>query len=138
MPMIEVIQSLSVALGIGLMMGAERERRKSTRTAPMAAGIRTFAMASVSGALAMQLGGVPLLAVLLASVALYTALSYWRSRDDDDPGLTTEIALMIAVLLGAKSLSAPTLAGGLAVVVTVLLAVRQQLQDLGDLQPKVD
>lgn len=130
MPMIEVIQSLSVALGIGLMMGAERERRKSTRTAPMAAGIRTFAMASVSGALAMQLGGIPLLAVLLASVALYTALSYWRSRDDDDPGLTTEIALMIAVLLGAKSLSAPTLAGGLAVVVTVLLAVRQPLHRL--------
>lgn len=127
MLMADIARNLFIALGIGLLMGAERERRKSMRKTAQAAGIRTFALAALSGALALHLGGVLLLCILLACVALYTALSYWRSRDDDDPGLTTEIGLILAVLLGAQALTAPALAGGLAVLVTGLLALRQPL-----------
>ena len=107
-------------------MGAERERRNAHRTVPNVAGIRTFTLAALMGALAMHLGGVLLLGVTVAAVALYTAIGYWRSQNDKDLGLTTEIALLAAVLLGAQSLTAPALAGGLAVIVTALLALRRR------------
>ena len=43
------------------------------------------------------------------------------------PGLTTEIALVLTVLLGGLSTQQPALAGGLAVTVAVLLAARTRL-----------
>ncbi|MEY5007243.1 MAG: hypothetical protein RL764_559 [Pseudomonadota bacterium] len=136
MPSATILQSLLIALGIGLLMGAERERRKSRRKTPATAGIRTFAVASLSGALAMHLGGVLLLSIMLASTAAYAAIGYWRSRDED-AGLTTECALLAAVLLGAQSLTAPALAGGIAVLLTVLLAVRDPLHRfVGDVMTK--
>jgi len=55
---------LSVALGIGLLIGAERERRKGSGPTRGAAGIRTFAVASLLGAVAVLLGGELVLAVV--------------------------------------------------------------------------
>jgi uncharacterized membrane protein YhiD involved in acid resistance len=48
--------SMLVALGIGLLIGAERERRKGVGPGRAAAGIRTFAITSVLGAVSMRLG----------------------------------------------------------------------------------
>jgi asparagine N-glycosylation enzyme membrane subunit Stt3 len=91
--------NLAVALGIGLLIGLERERSKGEGPTRRPAGIRTFALASLLGAVATHLGGTLLLAVALAGVIALTALSYLRSHDTDH-GLTTEIGLLIAPLLG--------------------------------------
>ena len=121
--------NFSVALGIGLLIGLERERSKGEGPARGPAGIRTFALASLLGALAMHLGGFVLLAVALASGALLTGLSYARTRQTD-PGLTTETGLLIVPLLGALAMSAPMLAAGLAVVVAVVFAAKAPLHGL--------
>ena len=47
---------LAVALGIGLLLGAERERRMSTRQRRDSAGLRTFALVSLLGGIAQQTG----------------------------------------------------------------------------------
>jgi uncharacterized membrane protein (DUF4010 family) len=47
--------------------------------------------------------------------------------NEEDPGLTTEIALTVTVLLGGLSMQRPALAAGLGVVVVVLLAVKSRL-----------
>ena len=57
---------------------------------------------------------------------MLTAVAYWRARDDD-PGLTSEIALVLTVLLGGLSMQNPELAAGLGVTVAVLLAARSPL-----------
>ena len=49
---------ICVALGIGLLAGAERERKKDTGPDRSAAGIRTFTIASLMGAISMALGGI--------------------------------------------------------------------------------
>lgn len=117
-----------MALGIGLLIGAERERRKAQRPSPSsAAGLRTFSVATLAGALSLAVGGPMLLAVVAAAVAAFAALSYWRARTDDDPGLTTEIALVLAVLVGALAVPEPKLAAGVGVVVVILLAARTPL-----------
>ncbi|MGE0559596.1 MAG: MgtC/SapB family protein [Burkholderiales bacterium] len=117
---------LAVALGIGLMIGLERERRKGAGPARSVAGIRTFAVAALLGAVGMMLGGEILLAVVAGSVAVLTAIGYHRTLRDD-PGLTTEIALLLTLLLGALAMHQPPLAAGLAVVLVVLLAARNRI-----------
>lgn len=119
---------LLVALGIGLLIGAERERRKRDQASPGAAGIRTFTAAALAGAVSLQLGGSVLLAVTIAIVGLLVALSYWATRHGADLGLTTEIALVLTALLGALATRAPGLAAMTAAVTAILLAARTPLQ----------
>ena len=121
-----VILNLVVALGIGLLIGAERERRKGEGPARSPAGIRTFTITSLAGAISFMVGSELLLAVMTAGVIALTAIGYWRGQDDD-PGLTSEIALVLTALLGGLSVQQPALAGGLAVIVAVLLAARTRL-----------
>ncbi len=119
--------SLVVALGVGLLIGAERERRKQERPSPSAAGIRTFAVATLAGAISLMVGGVALLAIATASIAVLAALSYWRAQREGDPGVTTEIALILAVLVGALAVPQPMGAAAVGVIVAILLAARTPL-----------
>jgi uncharacterized membrane protein (DUF4010 family) len=115
-----------VALGVGLLIGAERERRKRTQRAPASAGIRTFAVASLAGAVSFALGGVWGLAVTTVVVGLFTALAYWRVGEKD-PGLTSEVALVLTVLLGGLAVKRTDAAAACGVVAAILLAARTRL-----------
>ena len=121
-----VILNLAVALGIGLLIGAERERRKGDDRSRSPAGIRTFAVTSLAGAISFIIGGDLVLAVTILGVITLTAVAYWRG-DDDDPGLTSEVALILTTLLGGLSMRQPALAAGVAVVAVILLAARTPL-----------
>ena len=117
---------LGVALGIGLLIGAERERRKGSGPLRAPAGIRTFALAGLAGGLSLSFGGAAVLAVSALIVGALAAIGYGRSREAD-PGLTTEMALLTTFLLGALAIREPALASGLAVAVAILLASRTRL-----------
>lgn len=114
---------MAVALGIGLLIGVERERRKGAGPARAAAGIRTFALVSLLGAASSAVGDELLLAAAAIGVAALATVAYWRSRDKD-PGLTTEAAMLLTLMLGGLSVREPALAAGLGVAVAVLLAAR--------------
>lgn len=118
--------ALAVALGCGLLIGLERERRKGSGPGRAPAGIRTFAIASLAGALAETLGEPLLTAVAAALVAALALRDRWR-RPQADPGLTTALALFVTFLLGATATRQPELAGATAVVVAALLAARSRL-----------
>ncbi len=120
---------LAVALGIGLLLGLERERRKGTGPSRGPAGIRTFALVALLGGIAMVLGSTALLAIALAFVAVAVLAAYVLG-DRSDPGLTTEVALLLALLLGALAQEDPKLAAALGVTATILLAARDSLQRL--------
>lgn len=121
-----IILNLAVALGIGLLIGTERERRKGVGPSRSPAGIRTFAVASIVGAISFIVGGVMLFAIATAGVVLLVTAAYWRVHEDD-PGLTTEFALIATVLLGGLSMQKPELAGGIAVVMAILLTAKSWL-----------
>jgi uncharacterized membrane protein (DUF4010 family) len=55
------------------------------------------------------------------------ALSYWASRDSDDPGLTTELALVLTVLVGGLAMREPALAAAVGAALALLLASRTPL-----------
>lgn len=124
-----LILSLAVALGIGLLIGIERERSKGGGPFRAAAGLRTFALASLLGAVAMATGGTALLVVAGLAIAMLAGLAYWRSRQRD-PGLTTEVGLVLTVFVGGLAIGDPAVAAGLGVIIAMLLAARSWLHRL--------
>lgn len=118
------ISGLAVALGIGLLVGIERERRKGEGSAG-AAGVRTFALIALAGAIAERLGGVGI-AIVGGFTALAALASYRYSRTRD-PGLTTEVAMLVVFLLGVLAMREIALAAGLGVAVALLLAAKSRV-----------
>ena len=125
---------LAVALGCGLLIGLERERRKRRGPQRQAAGMRSFTLAALAGALAQTLAQPLLVAAGALAVLLLAGVAYARSRfgtqgqaPDADPGLTTELALFVTYLLGVLAVADPPMAAGAGVVVAALLAGREKL-----------
>jgi uncharacterized membrane protein (DUF4010 family) len=125
-PLHPLVLGFVVALGVGLLIGIDRERQKGDGPTRQAAGLRTFALASLLGAVAIAAGGELLLAAATLGVVGFAGLSYWRARDSD-PGVTTETALVLTTLLGGLAIREPAFAAGLGVVVAALLAARSAL-----------
>jgi uncharacterized membrane protein (DUF4010 family) len=119
---------LGAALGIGLLLGTERERRRAG-DATAIAGLRTFALVALGGAVARISGSDLLLAAGIVVIGGATIVAY-ALGDRRDPGLTSEVALVVAYLLGVTAVDDPSLAAALGVMVTVILAGREQLHRL--------
>ncbi|WP_020175009.1 MgtC/SapB family protein [Methyloferula stellata] len=117
---------LLIALAIGLLIGLERERSKGEGPHRRPAGIRTFGLTALLGAVAVHVGGTWLLAIVTGAVAILAALSYGR-EDRGDPGLTTAIGLLATPLLGGLAMSDPPLASALGVTVAVVFAAKAPL-----------
>jgi uncharacterized membrane protein (DUF4010 family) len=115
--------NLGVALAIGFLIGIERERSKGTGPQRAVAGLRTFTLISLAGALGLWIGGVYVFIATGGIVGVLIAVGYLRTRDTD-PGLTTEIAMVVTLLLGGLAVREPRLAAALAVIVAILLAFR--------------
>ena len=124
MPTLAELQGLGVALGIGLLVGIDRERRKGQGVVSQA-GIRTFGLAGLAGAVSALLGPVGL--AIGGGFVVLAALAGYRATRKQDPGLTTEIALVVVFLLGALAMGQVVLAAGLGVAVAVLLAAKRRL-----------
>ena len=117
---------LLVALGGGMLVGLERERRKGQGTPGSMAGLRTFAVVAFSGALAQLLPSAGLVLIGAGFVAVLCTASYLKSRSRD-LGLTTEAALFATYLIGVAAIVAPLLSAACAVGLAGLLAARTGL-----------
>ncbi|WP_457421044.1 MgtC/SapB family protein [Roseateles sp. P5_E7] len=122
----DVIVGLAAALGSGLLIGLERERHKKRGPHREPAGLRTFTLTALGGALCQALQAPGLVAVGALAITALAAIAHLRSRGHD-PGLTTEIALLVTYLIGALCVTAPLLGSPAAVVLTALLAARTRL-----------
>ncbi len=124
------IEAFLIATGIGLLIGLERERVPSAR-----AGLRTFALVGMFGALTAMLGQqldsfAPFVAGLLI-VALMIITAYLRHPDPSDPGTTSVAALVVCYCFGAATwFGHAQLAVMLAVATTVLLYFKAQLRGI--------
>ncbi|MFY7867051.1 MgtC/SapB family protein [Roseateles sp.] len=118
------------ALGSGLLIGLERERHKGRGHAGgrslEPAGLRTFTIAAMSGAMAQGLAVPGLVAVGALAITILAAMAYFRSSERD-PGLTTEMALLATYLIGVLCVQAPMLGTPAAVILTALLSARTGL-----------
>ncbi|MCY7312644.1 MAG: DUF4010 domain-containing protein [Pseudoxanthomonas sp.] len=122
---LDVLGRLAVALGIGLLVGVERERRKGEGPGRAAAGVRTFALIAMAGAVAQLLGAVAI--AIAGAFIVLAALASYRSSQSRDPGLTTEVAMLVVFLLGMLAMREVALAAALAVAVALLLSMKSRV-----------
>jgi uncharacterized membrane protein (DUF4010 family) len=127
---LEFIKGFILSLGLGLLMGLERERRETSR-----AGLRTFGLTSllgsVLGLLASKSGAPWLLGAGMVVVAATIISAYLVRPDPEDPGTTSVIALLLAYCYGAMVwYDYRTLAVMLAILTTILLYFKAELQML--------
>ena len=122
----EAASAILVALGAGLMIGIERERRMQTDQVAAAAGVRTYAITALLGVLAALSGSDIMLGAVALGVVVLTAFSYRKTRDGD-PGLTSEVALLATFLIGVLAASQLVLAAAAGVLVVMLLVSRAPL-----------
>jgi uncharacterized membrane protein (DUF4010 family) len=124
------VQAFATSLGIGLLIGVERERQQDA-----AAGLRTFALVALLGclfALLSEKTGSPwILVVGLAVVTAAMVGANYSAPPEVHPGFTSEIAVIICYGLGAAVwFGYDTLAVMLAITTAVLLYFKTQLHSI--------
>ena len=127
----ELLKSLGTALGLGLLVGLQREWARAR-----IAGIRTFALVALLGGLSavlsFTLGGWVIAAALVACAAV-VIFGYMEEQKQPEPdiGLTTEISILLMFVIGAVAvlghrLEAVVCAG----TVMVLLQSKEPLHEM--------
>lgn len=128
--LITTLEKPAIALALGLLVGLQRERSGSR-----VAGIRTFALITVSGTLcgllAAHFGGWTVAAGLLALVALLVVANLSKiAAGEFDPGLTTEFAALTMYGIGAYlTVGQPAIAVVTTGAVAVLLHMKRPLHE---------
>jgi uncharacterized membrane protein (DUF4010 family) len=120
------IVGFAAALGIGLLIGIERERSKGTGPHRKPGGVRTFALFALAGAIAAAVDSPWLIPATVLSATVFAAVAYHHGAESD-PGLTTEIALVVTTLLGILAYRHAAVGAALGVVVAIVLASRTRL-----------
>ena len=132
----ELIQRMTIALAIGLVIGIERGwQQREEAEGERAVGLRTHALAGLLGgawgAIARGTGDWGVVALGLAFMTFAGAIVIFRLRElehDKTFGATTVVAAMIAFALGAMAvLGDQTVAAAAGVAVAVLLALKTVL-----------
>ena len=129
-----LVWNFATALLIGALIGIERERRGLEHDLPGIAGLRTFILYALFGALcgwlslAFESPWVLAAGLLAAAAAMLAGYVMSVRMDADNMGQTTEIAALATFLLGAVAAHGEReLAAGLGVAVAAILAYKQPL-----------
>jgi len=134
----EILERLTVALGVGLLVGIERGwRERDAGAGKRTAGIRTFTLSGllgcIFGAIAKSLddvvaAGIVIAVGVFAYTAVFAAFRFREVVDEDSYGVTTVVAAIATFALGVYALVGDhMLAAAMGVVVTGVLAVREPL-----------
>ncbi len=131
---LSLVWNFATALLIGALIGIERERNAQQQNEPVMAGLRTFTLYALLGALCGWLGlkfdSPWILAAGLLAASASTVAGYVLSARNDpgNLGQTTEVAAISTFLLGAVAAAGEReLAAGLGVLIAALLAYKQPL-----------
>jgi uncharacterized membrane protein (DUF4010 family) len=131
MELSETFQQLGISLGLGLLVGLQRER-----SASRLAGFRTFPLITVFGTissvLSLTFGGWIVALGLAALAGIIVVGSLARQKiGETDPGLTTEAAMLVMFCVGAYlPVGHASVAVALSGTVAVLLHLKPQLHSL--------
>jgi uncharacterized membrane protein (DUF4010 family) len=128
---IDFFQKLALATFIGILIGIEREHRRSEEM-ELIAGVRSFTIACIAGMVSSYLGQLVNPGILLISLAFFAVISaifvYIKNVIIKQPGITGPIALFCTFLLGILiTYNLYLIAIGGAVILTLLLAEKQPL-----------
>lgn len=148
-----VFYRLAAAIGIGLIIGLQREHTYSDQSDRHPAGVRSFTLVGLAGAmtamLSDQMGGVApfvtgfvVMGMLLVASHISFAIGH-RTQDGrpvvSSDGITTSLAVLVVYLLGALSWYGRLLESCIVVVVMLwVLSAKEQLHTFAQKLSKED
>lgn len=130
-PFDDVALKIAVAVGLGMLVGFEREWANKD------IGVRTFALAAMLGMLSALIGIQFSIAAIVAGLVLIAFVNWQSLKADGSLEITTSTALLVTVVLGVLvghgHLFTPVAS---AIVMTMLLAWKVELHRFaGGLKP---
>lgn len=128
-----LIQRFLLALALGALVGLEREYARHRKKGHQFAGIRTFPLIALFGALSAYFGDTvsPFLLLMgMFLVGILIIVAYFRITDRMHVGATSEIAGFIVFLIGVLVYKNELVLGIiLAIVITLILYARSILHN---------
>ena len=126
---IDLFLRFGVAIAIGFLIGLQREYAYGGPDQMIIAGERTFALFSLAGALAAmaadELNSALAFFGIVLVLGLFSAVAYFVDSRSGKVGLTTEVAIVVAVVTGALCYwNYLTLAIAIGIATTVLLSIK--------------
>jgi len=131
-PFVEVLFHLFVGVGLGALIGLEREQSESGGTF---AGSRTFPLFALYGALVAAFFPTSLSLAIGVLVIPLTVAYAGKIRYEQDIGLTTLMAALLTAILGATAMHSDTGAVVAIIVggaITVLLSVKDPIHEFAN------
>jgi uncharacterized membrane protein (DUF4010 family) len=124
---------LGIALALGLLVGLQRQHVASPQ-----AGLRTFPLVTLAGAISAALdqwlgssGWIVGLSALALAALVAVGYTEQLRRSEADPGMTTEVALLLMFLIGAFVMSQErTVAVAVGAATAVLLQFKPELHGI--------
>lgn len=121
--------SLGVALGLGLLVGLQREYAKRKSQEDLFGGARTFALIAFVGALATMVseatGTYLVFTAVAVGIVVFLAIGYVASTHEGHIGMTTEVAALIVFCAGALSaIGELPIAVAIGVLTATVLAIK--------------
>ena len=121
-----LLMIMASAFGCGLLIGLERERSNNRKDEQCFAGLRSFTICALLGALCFLIH----IAVGVVGALVISAFSmYGLIQQSKDIGSTTELAFLMTYFIGALCVFNIPLAAGLSVLLTVILMAKHLLHD---------
>jgi len=137
--------ALGVALGVGLLIGLQREQSggEAARTEQsFLGGVRTYPLYALCGSVSMMIGaqaGYWIVGVVLTVLTIPLAIAYYIDiQTNKDAGVTSEAALILTFLLGVLAMCDMVLqpqgtrllvVGAVGVLATALLSLKVPLHE---------
>lgn len=130
------LKSFAIALALGALIGLEREYARYKERGHRYAGIRTFPLIALLGALSTYLGdliSIWILLVTLVLVGILILVAYFAVLDKKYVGATSEMAALLTFFIGVLSYQGEFFfATILAVVITLILYARSMLHSFAE------
>lgn len=129
---------IAYALGVGILIGLERsvmpkedkliprtkEELKKPNTRLL--GVRTYSILSLAGFTAALIGNTyPTVTPIIIAGLLILIIAFYVRTPSKDAGITTEVAAITCSGLGLLCYSHPQVAGSIALIITVILALKR-------------
>lgn len=124
---------LGAAIGLGMLIGLERERTRDD--AATFAGARTFSLVALLGATSVFVGEhsgqLWIVGLVFMAVVALVVTSYYVTAKSGDIGATTEASVLLTFFIGGLcAWDEVGVAGAVAVITMLLLALKGWLHDL--------
>ena len=122
----ELLTIMASALGCGLLIGLERQRKNNAGGEQSFAGLRSFTVCALLGSLCFL---IHLTVGLVGAITVSLFSYYGLIKQQKDIGATTELAFVMTYFIGAACVYNIALAASLAVVLTIILMTKTVLHN---------